>query len=856
MSRCDRLAAHVLAGVLLLNCCRAAPARAQSCLDYSRYSHWVACVAGVGEGNEVSGVLDVALAGDRAYALLFEPSALVVVDVGQPRAPVTRGRLALGRRESQGRVAAAGTRACVATPETSLVFVDASDPDAPRETARLNCREGWGAPAMDDSLVVVGRGRRLVLISFAGDGSARERGSLELPAPVVSVAISGGIAYALVMDGATRGLQVVDLADPDAPRLRGELPLDREPLDLDVAGGWAFLAVAPGRLAVVDVADPAAPRLAWAGADSDSTRPYRPRVRVRDGLACVELDRGVSVYDVTSPARPAARETLWCPGYGFMSATGMALADGHLLMATVSGQAFSEPGGLHVFALAGPEPPPLRAVLPGFPHQTGGVVLNGDHAYLDDGVAISVVAVGDPGPPALRTRVETPEPVWELRLADGHLCARGAWDPGRDGVRIYDLVDPDRPSPRGRVTYPVRRRGPLVAAGSRLYSETSDSVLVIETADPDHPRVVGSVPSPGDVSCAAAGGGLVCFGRSDHGIAVYGLDDPVQPRLLGVVPEPGQPTALCLAEGTLFAASHNAAVDGGLQPQVLAAWDLKDPTAPRLLARVGTQSFVRALASDGGALYATIPYGLLLYDARVAAQLHVAGSLEQRFVPGGVQAVGGRVALAGRIPDGAAWSGFALAWADCRLLVPTTISAFTAVVENGTVVLRWALPEAAPTPVLRLTGRHGPRAWNVPITVVPGVGGWARDDSPELKDGGAVAYALDRRDDDGGWLTLATREVSLPAPVGLRLVGVAPNPFNPQVTIAFTVDRPQDVTVEVYDLAGRRVAQLARGQRGAGSHAIVWNGRGADSRPLASGAYLVTLRGEHGRDARRLSLVR
>ena len=51
--------------------------------------------------------------------------------------------------------------------------------------------------------------------------------------------------------------------------------------------------------------------------------------------------------------------------------------------------------------------------------------------------------------------------------------------------------------------------------------------------------------------------------------------------------------------------------------------------------------------------------------------------------------------------------------------------------------------------------------------------------------------------------------VGAPDPAGARGVTIAPNPFNPRTTIAFTMRRGGRATVEVHDLRGRRLRTLA-----------------------------------------------
>jgi len=63
-----------------------------------------------------------------------------------------------------------------------------------------------------------------------------------------------------------------------------------------------------------------------------------------------------------------------------------------------------------------------------------------------------------------------------------------------------------------------------------------------------------------------------------------------------------------------------------------------------------------------------------------------------------------------------------------------------------------------------------------------------------------------------------------------------PNPFNPTTNISFTLPEAGDVTLEVFNVQGQRVAMLVNGSRSAGSHSVSFN-----AEHLASGIYLYRL---------------
>jgi hypothetical protein len=78
-------------------------------------------------------------------------------------------------------------------------------------------------------------------------------------------------------------------------------------------------------------------------------------------------------------------------------------------------------------------------------------------------------------------------------------------------------------------------------------------------------------------------------------------------------------------------------------------------------------------------------------------------------------------------------------------------------------------------------------------------------------------------------------------PAGLSLAQNAPNPFGSATTVRFAVPAEGPVNLEVFDVAGRRVARLVDRVLVAGSHAATWDGRDASGSRVASGVYLYRL---------------
>ena len=80
-------------------------------------------------------------------------------------------------------------------------------------------------------------------------------------------------------------------------------------------------------------------------------------------------------------------------------------------------------------------------------------------------------------------------------------------------------------------------------------------------------------------------------------------------------------------------------------------------------------------------------------------------------------------------------------------------------------------------------------------------------------------------------------------PAATALFQNYPNPFNPGTTISFTIPHSSFVSVKVYDVLGREVATLFRGEQGAGVHEVEFDGS-----ILASGVYYYELTTTSARD--------
>jgi hypothetical protein len=90
-----------------------------------------------------------------------------------------------------------------------------------------------------------------------------------------------------------------------------------------------------------------------------------------------------------------------------------------------------------------------------------------------------------------------------------------------------------------------------------------------------------------------------------------------------------------------------------------------------------------------------------------------------------------------------------------------------------------------------------------------------------------------------------------------RLGQNRPNPFGPSTTIAYRTTAPTAVTLEVFDVHGRRVRTLLRDARHdeAGSWTIGWNATDDVGRPVPSGTYFYRLTANGTMQTRKMTVV-
>jgi hypothetical protein len=103
----------------------------------------------------------------------------------------------------------------------------------------------------------------------------------------------------------------------------------------------------------------------------------------------------------------------------------------------------------------------------------------------------------------------------------------------------------------------------------------------------------------------------------------------------------------------------------------------------------------------------------------------------------------------------------------------------------------------------------------------------------------------------GNWVPVSIEDQPLIIPQRFSLSQNYPNPFNPTTIISYNLPQTSHVTLEIFDILGRRVETLVDGEQPAGPHQAVWN-----AGDKASGIYFYRIQAGNIIETKRMLLLK
>jgi hypothetical protein len=79
----------------------------------------------------------------------------------------------------------------------------------------------------------------------------------------------------------------------------------------------------------------------------------------------------------------------------------------------------------------------------------------------------------------------------------------------------------------------------------------------------------------------------------------------------------------------------------------------------------------------------------------------------------------------------------------------------------------------------------------------------------------------------------------------LKVYPIYPNPFNPNANIHFAIKDKGNVNIDIYNIKGQKVKNMANEIMEKGSHQVVWNGTDDKGKPAGNGIYFCRIKVGH-----------
>ncbi len=179
--------------------------------------------------------------------------------------------------------------------------------------------------------------------------------------------------------------------------------------------------------------------------------------------------------------------------------------------------------------------------------------------------------------------------------------------------------------------------------------------------------------------------------------------------------------------------------------------------------------------------------------------------------------------------------------ADLESTVDVAIVSFKGEFINDTVLLSWTVKFDAPFDGYYIYRAEGDNAnfSRINESVIEAEPSIEYSD-PSAIPGRSYRYYISAVKEKSEVVRSTTFELTLP-PKPVTLYQNFPNPFNPSTTIKFFIPEKRRVTLDIFDVRGRKINTLIDEIKPADRYKKEWNGRNFRGKPVSSGVYYYRL---------------
>jgi hypothetical protein len=374
------------------------------------------------------------------------------------------------------------------------------------------------------------------------------------------------------------------------------------------------------------------------------------------------------------------------------------------------------------------------------------------------------------------------------------------------------------------------------------------ALVAVDLSDPENPGILGSMPIDAmyetyDVDVADSLGFVTYFNFGLAGVRVFDISDPTAPTDVGDFPAPaGHWASYLAADGDYVYVSFAYDLFGVL--------DISVPSAPVLVGELTLDRPWKIALAGSRAFVINEGSGVAVVDITDPAAPALVDSISTTGTPNDLK-------IAGDLLYVATIAGLDI-FDITETETPTALghvptpnrAAFVSVFGDVAYVSDWG--QVSTIANLLVIDVRNPAAPIIKGTIT-GLGrpynAYQADDSLLILNNSTFYLTAIQCPLSAAAVNPSTPEMK----ISLRAF---PNPFNPRTVLSFNLPTAGPVTLEIFDVAGRRVRTLLDGREmGAGVQRQAWAGDDEAGRRLPSGTYYCRLQAGSWRGAQTLTLV-
>ncbi len=789
----------------------------------------------------------VAVSGDFA-CVASGRQGVRIVDISDPNSP--RQVSVVDIDGAVRGVAAGGEYAYAITAEpTTLQVIDKSDPNAPEVISSLELQgSGWELEICGD-LVIIAAGK----ISHGVNDNTPATLIVDVSNPrnpflLEGIDIRDGYArtisvnenYVFSTDFRHQQITAINISDQDSIIQVNRHQMHVQPRDISVTESHGCIVAGTSRLFVYDVSEPEN-RIFEAGSIYFEERVHK--VEMDENFAyCLGsyYDRNEGWLYVVNLEDPSEPELIDEVLFDF-PVKDLSLEGDIVYVSTIY-------DGMLLLDISDPsEVLPLSSI--GEYGKIDNIFIENDMAFVADSMnGLIVLDISDPIHPQELTRYETPGQATSVYVTNNLVyISDGEW-----GMHILDISDVEgiREISSLRMdgyAHDIEVSGDYayLACGQDFWNPVGEGLWIIDISDIDNLQVAGRLRIP--CSALAISGDYAFVTGFKMGLWTINVSNPQDPVIVNGIFTEGLGSDIKVRDESLFWA------DG----DVLWQYDISDPRQMILRREYRTGICLGADVSREFLFAADWYGGMVVFDMSDEEDQNVCGNIsEMNVYPGGIAVTGQYAYVAGHsgiaIMDCSEAMGIPAApyWDD----IPDYVEAnagetieFTviAIDVNGDDIWLGVNEEELPDGAEFTDNGDGT--------------GYFRWETGEQNIG---EYSLTFSAGDNEQETSAEVVIRIFDPESVdndllgseltfRIEGNYPNPFNAETTIVYNLPRSENVSLQVFDLHGRVVANLHDGILSSGVHKKTWNASNN-----AGGIYLVRFASKTKTDTQRILLVK